>query len=139
MYLGPSYRTGLSTVDPDGSFAMHWDIARGMAGLDDAIRFVQDFDGAHDGLIRGFLQPDRIEGCTEELLIKTAEAGAALDCPVRLHCCQGALEVQTVEERWGKSSIYVLHDLGFLNERTLLPHGTLMGGSLRRRKRSTGS
>jgi cytosine/adenosine deaminase-related metal-dependent hydrolase len=128
MYLGPSFRTGLSTVEPDGSFGMHWDVERGMAGLADAIRFVQDFDSAHDGLIRGFLQPDRIEGCTEELLIKTSEAGVALNCPVRLHCCQGALELQTVEERWRKSSIDVLHDIGFLNDRTLLPHGTLMGG-----------
>src|SRR6478752_6223655 len=128
MYLGPSYRTGLSTVESDGSFGMYRDIEQGMAGLEDAIRFVQDFDGAHDGLIRGFLQPDRIEGCTEELLRKTAEAGELLGCPVRLHCCQGSLELQVVEERWGKSSISVLHDLGFLNDRTLLPHGTLMGG-----------
>jgi len=128
IYLGPSYRTGLSTVESDGSFGMYWDIERGMAGLDDAIRFVRDFDGAYDGLIRGFLQPDRIEGCTEELLTKTAEAGEELNCPVRLHCCQGALELQVVEERWGKSSIDVLRDLEFLNDRTLLPHGTLMGG-----------
>src|SRR6478735_11753743 len=128
IYLGPSYRTGLSTVESDGSFGMYWDIERGMAGLDDAIRFVRDFDGAYDGLIRGFLQPDRIEGCTEELLTKTAEAGEALNCPVRLHCCQGELELKLVQERWGKTSIELLHDLGFLSERALLPHGTLMGG-----------
>lgn len=128
MYLGPSYRTGLSTVSPDGTFGLHWDVSRGMKGLDDAIRFVQDFDGAYDGLIRGFLQPDRIEGCTEELLTKTATAAEALDCPVRLHCCQGELEVQTVQERWGSSSLTVLHNLGFLTSRALLPHGTNLGG-----------
>lgn len=128
IYLGPSYRTGLPVVEPDGSFGMYWDEGRGMAGLDDAIRFVQDFDGAHDGLIRGFLQPDRIEGCTEGLLIETAKAGEALNCPIRLHCCQGELELTLVHERWGKSSIELLHDLDFLSERALLPHGTLMGG-----------
>ena len=128
MYLGPSYRTGLPVVEPDGSFGMYWDEARGMAGLDDAIRFVRDFDGAHDGLIRGFLQPDRIEGCTERLLVETARASEELDCPVRLHCCQGELELKLVQERWGKTSIELLHDLRFLSERTLLPHCTLMGG-----------
>ena len=115
-------------VYPDGRFGMHWDVERGMRGLDDAIRFVRDFDGAHGGLIRGFLQPDRIEGCTEELLTRTARAAAELDCPVRLHCCQGELEVRTVQERWGKSSLAVLRDLGFLSRRALLPHGTHLGG-----------
>jgi cytosine/adenosine deaminase-related metal-dependent hydrolase len=107
---------------------MHWDEQRGMRGLEDAIRFVQDFDGAHDGLIRGFLQPDRIEGCTEELLTRTAEAAEALACPVRLHCCQGELELQIVQERFGKTSLSVLHDLGFLSKRALLPHGLYLGG-----------
>jgi cytosine/adenosine deaminase-related metal-dependent hydrolase len=128
MYLGPSYRTGLPMVHEDGSFSMHWDQNRGMRGLEDAVRFVRDFDGEHDGLIRGFLQPDRIEGCTEALLEATRDAAAELDCLVRLHCCQGDLEVKIVDERWGKSSLTVLHDLGFLSERALLPHGWLLGG-----------
>lgn len=128
MYLGPSYRTGLSTVEADGRFGMFWDEARGYSGLAEAIRFVRDYDGAHEGLIRGFLQPDRIEGCTDRLLVETAEAAADLNCPVRLHCCQGELEVRTVQERWGKSSLNVLHDLGFLHKRALLPHGVYLGG-----------
>ncbi len=127
-YLGPSYRTGLPVVNPDASISMHWDIDRGMRGLEDAIRFVRDFDGAHDGLVRGFLQPDRIEGCTEELIVRSGEAAEELDCPIRLHCCQGELEVQEVDRRWGKSSLSLLRDLGFLSSRALLPHGIYLGG-----------
>lgn len=128
VYLGPSYRTGYGTVDEHGTLGLHWDVKRGMRGLDEAIRFVRDFDGAHDDLIRGFLQPDRIEYCTEELLIGTRDAGVELSCPVRLHCCQGNVELQTVHERWGRSSLTVLHELHFLNERILLPHGVFLGG-----------
>lgn len=128
LYLGPSYRTGLSVIEPTGRFGIHWDIERGMHGLQEAIRFVRDYDGAHGGLIRGFLQPDRIECCTEELIARTAAAAEDLDCPVRLHCCQGDLEVRTVHELWGKSSLAVLHHLGFLSRRALLPHGTHLGG-----------
>ncbi len=128
MYLGPSYRTGLPVVHPDESIGFHWDVERGLQGLDDAIRFVEDFDGSHDGLIRGFLQPDRIEGCTEDLIRKTAQAAETLDCPVRLHCCQGELEVEEVHKRWGRSSLEVLRDLDFLNARALLPHGQYLGG-----------
>jgi cytosine/adenosine deaminase-related metal-dependent hydrolase len=127
-YLGPSYRTGLPMVHPDTSISMHWDIERGMHGLEEAIRFVRDHDGSYDGLIRGFLQPDRIEGCTEELIVRSGEAAEALDCPIRLHCCQGELEVQEVNNRWGKSSLSLLHDIGFLSRRALLPHGIYLGG-----------
>lgn len=128
LYFGPSYRTGLGTVDSTGQLGIHWNEKRGEQGLDEAIRFVQDFDGAYNGLIRGFLQPDRIEYCTEQLLERTRDAGAALGCPVRLHCCQGTGESQIVEERWGRSSLAILHELGFLNERVLLPHGVYLGG-----------
>ncbi len=128
IYLGPSYRTGYGTVDATGKLGIRWDVERGYRGLDEAIRFVRDFDGAHGGLIRGFLQPDRIEYCTEELLIRTRDAGAELGCPVRLHCCQGTVELQTVQERWGTTSLTVLHELDFLNERTVLPHGVFLGG-----------
>ena len=128
VYLGPAYRTGLSVIHPDGSFDMHWDEERGLQGLEDAIAFAKAFDGRDDGLIRAMLAPDRIEGCTEELLRRTSEASAELNCPVRLHCCQSQIEVDTIEQRFGKSSLNVLHDLGFLSSRVLLPHGQLLGG-----------
>ncbi len=128
VYLGPSYRTGYGTVDGSGRLGIHWELERGYRGIEDAIRFVRDFDGAHDGLVRGFLQPDRIEYCTEELLIRTRDAGDELGCPVRLHCCQGSVELQTMQERWGRSSLTVLHDLDFLSAQTILPHGVFLGG-----------
>jgi cytosine/adenosine deaminase-related metal-dependent hydrolase len=38
------------------------------------------------------------------------------------------MEVKLVHERFGKSSMDVLHDIDFLTDLTLLPHGTNMGG-----------
>ncbi len=129
VYLGPAYRTGLSTISPDGRFDMHWDEARGYRGLEEAIRFVETFDGRHNGLVRGLLAPDRIEGCTQALLERTAAASASLDCPVRLHCCQSQLEVDMLQQRFGISSLELLHRLEFLGPRTLLPHGLFLGGA----------
>ena len=128
VYLGPAYRTGLSIIQPNGNFDMHWNEDRGLQGLEDAIAFAKAFDGRNDGLIRAMLAPDRIEGCTEELLRRTAAAGIELNCPVRLHCCQSQLEVDTIKQRFGKSSLNMLHDLDFLSSRVLLPHGQLLGG-----------
>lgn len=127
-YLGPCHMSGMSIIREDGSIDMHWDEARGLAGLADTIRFVEAYDGAHGGLIRGMLAPDRIETCTPELLRRTAAAAADLDCPVRLHCCQSLYEFGQVTRRHGKTPLEWLQSLDFLGERCLLPHGIHMTG-----------
>ena len=124
VYLGPAYRTGNPYVEPDGSINLFFNEERGLAGLHDAIEFCERYEGHSDGLIRTMLAPDRIETCTERLLRDTAKAGRDLNVPVRLHCCQGSFETSTVRRLHGRTSIEWLRDLDFLDERTLLPHGT---------------
>ncbi len=128
-YLGPAYRTGNQIVEADGRIATHFDEARGLAELDAAIAFCERNDGAAGGLIRTMLAPDRIETSTAELLRRTADAGRALKVPVRLHCCQSRIEYDLVLAQHGMSPPEWLESLGFLNERTLLPHGTYVSGS----------
>lgn len=124
VYLGPAYRTGNPFVADDGRIELFFDEPRGLAGLDDAIAFCRDFEGRAGGLVRTMLAPDRIETCTEALLRRTAAAGRELDVPVRLHCCQGRFEIDTVRRLHGRTPIEWLRDLDFLTPRTLLPHAT---------------
>ncbi|MDN3520345.1 amidohydrolase family protein [Halomonas ramblicola] len=128
LYLGPAYRTGASVVHPNGHLDIHWDVPRGMRGLEAAIEFVKDYEGYADGLIRGMLAPDRIECCTRELLESTALAARDLACPVRLHCCQSLLELEAIHARFGCSSLSLLEDIGLLGQRVMLPHGIHLGG-----------
>ncbi|MGE0240490.1 MAG: amidohydrolase family protein [Parvibaculaceae bacterium] len=123
VYLGPAYRTGNPYVVAPGRFELHFDEARGLAGLADAIRFCKTFEGKANGRVRTMLAPDRIETCTARLIERTAAAGDDLGVPVRLHCCQGEFERDTVQQLHGMTSIEWLAGLGFLSERTLLPHG----------------
>ncbi|MGE3876117.1 MAG: amidohydrolase family protein [Parvibaculaceae bacterium] len=123
VYLGPAYRTGNPYVVAPGQFELHFDEERGLRGLADAIAFCKSFEGKANGLIRTMLAPDRIETCTRRLLERTAAAGAELDVPVRLHCCQGEFERDTVSRLHGMTSIEWLDSLGFLSRHTLLPHG----------------
>ena len=51
VYLGPAYRSGGLLVEEDGRIVPQFDEARGLAGLEDAIRFCRDWDGAHGGLV----------------------------------------------------------------------------------------
>lgn len=124
VYLGPAYRTGNPYLTGPGETELFFDEPRGLAGLEEAIRFCRTFEGRAGGLIRTMLAPDRIETCTEALLRGTATAGRELGVPVRLHCCQGGFELETVRRLHGRSPIEWLAGLGFLTDRTLLPHGT---------------
>lgn len=130
-YLGPCYMTGVEVVRADGSFYTHWDEARGLKGLADAERFIRAFDGAHGGLIRGILAPDRIENCTPALIRGSAALSSEYDVPVRLHCCQSLDEFDAIVERYDMTPVEWLNSLGFLSKRALLPHGVYLTGHSR--------
>ncbi len=122
-YLGPCYMSGVTITDGQGNLSQHWDEAKGLAGLREAGRFIRDFDGAHAGLVRAMLAPDRIETCTPSLLEGTARLAAEARVPVRLHCCQSRYEVDLVKRLRGISPYRWLESLGLLRPRAVLPHG----------------
>jgi cytosine/adenosine deaminase-related metal-dependent hydrolase len=128
VYLGPAYRTGNSFVRADGTLDLHFDEARGLAGLAEAERFCRAFEGHAGGRVRTMLAPDRIETCTPELLRRSAAAARDLDVPIRLHCCQSPYEYETVLRLHGISPPEWLASLGFLSERAILPHLTVVSG-----------
>lgn len=128
MYLGPSYRGGVNVTNDDGSATVLWQDDLGAAGLEQAVRFVRDFDGAHNGLIRGALLPARVETNRLDILRQTKAHSDELGCPVRLHAAQGAAEVRYLAEWYGKRPLELLADLDFLGPRTLIPHVTALGG-----------
>jgi len=127
-YIGPAYMSGISYVRRDRSLGQLWDEARGLAGLDEALRFCRDFDGSGNGLIRGLLAPDRIETCTPALLERTAAASAELNAPVRLHCCQSVYEFEMVKRLRNTTPLGWLERTGLLNARAILPHGIYFSG-----------
>ncbi|MCS3508343.1 cytosine/adenosine deaminase-related metal-dependent hydrolase [Achromobacter sp. JUb104] len=133
VYLGPAYRSGHTYVDAEGKIRCHYDEARGMAGLAEALAFCDDIDDRYDsrynGRIRAMLAPDRIETCTPDLLRASAAAAREREIPIRLHCCQSRLEYDLVLEQHGMSPPEWLQSLDFLSPRALLPHGTYVSGS----------
>ena len=128
MYLGPSYRAGVNVTRADGTPEVRWDEARGEAGLDGAIRFVRDFDGAHGGLVRGALLPARLETNTRAILQRTKAFSDEWGCPVRLHAAQGAQEVRFLRAWHDRRPLELLAEWGILGPRTLIPHATVLGG-----------
>lgn len=124
VYLSPAYRAGGMVLEGPGQMVPVFDEPRGMAGLDGAIAFVTAQEGRFGGLVRGMLAPDRVETCTAPLLRRTLDAARDLDCRVRLHMAQGAMEVQTVQALHGTTAPDWLAREGLLNDRILAPHAT---------------
>lgn len=127
MYLGPSYRGGVNVTRADGTADVLWDERLGEEGLEAAVRFVRDFDGAYGGLIRGALLPARVETNTLAVLGRTKAYSDELGCPVRLHAAQGSREVEFLRAWYGKRPIELLDAIDFLGPRTLIPHVTTLG------------
>jgi cytosine/adenosine deaminase-related metal-dependent hydrolase len=123
-YLSPAYRSGGMVCEAPGQLVAHFDEERGLKGLADAVAFIGDQDGRHEGLIRGMLAPDRVETCTETRLRRTMAAADDLGCKVRLHMAQGEMEVATVQRLHGTTAPDWLAGLGLLSDRILAPHAT---------------
>ncbi len=128
IYLGPSYQSGMRVVNQDGSMAVCWKNQAGLEGLRRAVDFVQNFDGAYDGLVRGMLAPERVETITPDLLVESRRWSDELGCPIRLHAAQGSFEVAEIRQRHQKTPIRYLFDLGFLGQRVSIPHGVFVNG-----------
>ncbi|NLL36285.1 MAG: amidohydrolase family protein [Fretibacterium sp.] len=122
VYLGPSYQSGMRVVNPDGTWEVLFNEDEGRRGLERAVRFVEEFDGAYDGRVCGVLVPERIECQTEENLLVTRAAADRLGCRVRLHAAQGSFEYGWIRNRHGLTPIQYLDRLGFLGRTTLIPH-----------------
>ena len=122
IYLGPSYQAGMRVVQPDGKIKLHWDEEEGIKGLQRAVRFIEEFDGAYDGLVRGMLAPERLESQTVESLTLTKEYSEKLNVPIKLHAAQGSFEFQTILETYGVTPIRHLYNIGFLGSKTAIPH-----------------
>jgi cytosine/adenosine deaminase-related metal-dependent hydrolase len=128
LYIGPSYQSGIRVVQPDGTIKLYWDEEAGRAGLQRAVQFVEEFDGAYNGLVRGMLAPERIECQTEESLKQTKYYSEKLGVPIKLHAAQGSFEYHTIVKEHGVTPIKYLYDLGFLGSKTGIPHGHFISG-----------
>ncbi|MBE1203455.1 amidohydrolase family protein [Aminobacter carboxidus] len=128
VFLSPAYRSGGMVLEAPGKIVPDFDEARGLAGLDDAIAFIERQHGRHGGLVNGMLAPDRVETCTLAVLQRTMAAARDLDCRVRLHMAQGKLELETMQTLHGVSGPRWMADHGLLSERLITPHGTHASG-----------
>ncbi|MBI4190993.1 MAG: amidohydrolase family protein [Betaproteobacteria bacterium] len=120
-YLGPAFRSADYVFD--GSRIMwQWDEAKGLAGLERAVAYIKEYDGAYNGRLRGMIYPGQLDTCTPELLRQARRWADELGVPIQLHAAMNQREFHRILEQHGQTPIELLHSIGFLKPRTGLGH-----------------
>ena len=121
VYLSHPYLDAKRYTDESGD-RYHFDEEAGLRALDEAVRFVNEYEGTDDDRIRTMLFPYRFDHCSERLLRQTKEKASELDVPIHMHTSQYLPEYHEIVRRYGKTPVHYLHDIGFLGPKTILTH-----------------
>lgn len=125
-YLGPGYDCGRWVGDPEGRLKRVFDPEGGLRGLDEAVAFIREHDGACDGRVRGILVPREVETSTVELLEKTLAQADALGVPMATHAAYSVLEFHDVVRQHQKTPIELLDAVGMLRPTLNIGHGNFI-------------
>jgi cytosine/adenosine deaminase-related metal-dependent hydrolase len=125
-FLGPSFRSGVNAVRPDGSRTVVFDEAAGRDGFAGAVRFLDHLAALADPLLTGVLLPCRIETMTPDLLRQVATVSAERDVLVRLHALQGVGERTYIQQQYGVTPLELIERSGLLTDRLIIPHGVVI-------------
>lgn len=127
-YLGLDYSSASYFYDDDLVLQYQWDEERGDIGLREALKFIETYDGAWDGRIKGYLCPSSDTTVSPRLLKKTAEIARRDDLRIQIHAGQTLFEFQELVRRHHKTPIEFLNDLNFLLPNTILGHCVFVSG-----------
>lgn len=94
-------------------------------GFGTVMALFSKFDEGKFGRTRIGFGPHGLDTCTPELLTQIARTVEETGCPLTIHAAQSQVELDIVRERYGKSPIEHLRDLGLLKPGTVLAHCVL--------------
>jgi len=121
-YLSPGYSAGTWYYDNDNRLKLSWDEAAGIAGLQRAIKFIEDQDGAAQGRIRGMLFPLEVATATPRLLAETIQAADRLKVGISIHAGEAQLEWHRIVTEYGLTPVRFLARCGLLRPGVILGH-----------------
>jgi len=128
LYTSPGYASAQHYFDQGGRHRMHWDEEAGLNGLERAVEFIKQWDGAFDGRFRGILVPLEYHTATHDLLRRTKEAAKELGCGITTHCAESVLETHDSIRETGLTPVSMLDELGFLGPEVVLGHTLYTAG-----------
>jgi cytosine/adenosine deaminase-related metal-dependent hydrolase len=130
-YFSPPYRSHDIFTDREGRHYYEARDDRGRPGLQRAVEFIKQFDGAHSGRFRGILNPAQAETCEPSLLQESAAAAKELDVPIHIHAGGNFREFLQILNTYRKPVVEYLADNRILGPRTTIGHMAITGGHSR--------
>ena len=128
IYMSPGMRSAHHYYDQDGRHHLHWHPNDGLETLDQALAFVEKYDGAYDGRIRAILIPLEYHLSSHELLRQTKAAARQYGIGITMHLAESVLEFQDSIRYTGRTPVGMLYDLDFLGPEVVLGHGLYTSG-----------
>ena len=111
------------------NFQTEWgDPEDGLKRLDEAEKFVKDYDGAVDGRIIGALYPSTVDQVSEDLQRAVREKADELKVPISIHAGQWVVEFQNMIRMYKMTPIEFLHSTGLLKKDLIIGHGWALAG-----------
>jgi len=79
-----------------------------------------------NNLISWSIAPHSLYTCSKELLKDCKKLADKLNIPIHIHFCENKNEVSSIKKKYHKDPVKVLKDLGFLDNKLILAHGTFI-------------
>ena len=98
------------------------DEERGREELRIGTKFIRDWNGAFEGRIKAIYGPHAPYTCSPEFLSEVKRMAVEMDTYVHMHVSETREEVKIVKERYGRTPVRLLNEIGFLDERTVIAH-----------------
>ncbi|MGH6885292.1 MAG: amidohydrolase family protein, partial [Geminicoccales bacterium] len=127
--LAPGYDCGRWVGDEVGRLKRVRHDQLGFDGLERALAFIEQHDGACGDRVRGILVPREVETSSPELLRRTRDEADARKLPMATHAAYSVLEFHEVVRQHLMTPIELLERLDMLRPTLNIGHGNFLGES----------
>lgn len=98
------------------------DRIKGMVGLKEGSSLVRNWHNKGDGRITVMFGPHAPYTCPPDFMQKVLEKAATLDVPIHIHLAETRDEVNECLEKYGKTPVELMEEIGLLDHRVLAAH-----------------
>lgn len=106
---------GMTGMDSGQDFSGH-------KGLNEAIDFYRNWNGAANGRITGAFAPHAIYTCSTDFINVIIETSQKFSAPIHVHLDETRVEHEDCVKKYGKTPTRYLYDLGLFDQRTVAAH-----------------
>src|ERR1700757_2344037 len=125
-YLAPGYDCGRWVGDAQGRLKRVRDDKLGLDGLEIAVKWIEDHDGAAGRRVRGILVPREVETSSVELLRRTVAVADRTGLPMATHAAYSVLEFHDVVAEHMMTPVELLDSIGMLRPTLNIGHGNFI-------------